>query len=122
MGPQVGPKVRPKVRPVVVLAGGVGASRFLRGLSRVIDPRDLVVIGNTGDDEEFYGLHVSPDLDTLTYTLAGIVSRAQGWGVDDDTFRCLGALARFYPRPWFKLGDRDLATHLYRSERCGIIA
>lgn len=101
----------------MVLAGGVGAAKFLRGLSRATDPRRLVVIGNTADDEEFFGLHVSPDLDTLTYTLGGVSPLRRGWGLAGDTFSCLDALARFYPAVWFRLGDRDLATHLYRTQR-----
>jgi LPPG:FO 2-phospho-L-lactate transferase len=95
----------------------VGAAKFLRGLVRRIDPARLTVIVNTGDDEEFYGLHVSPDLDTVTYTLAGVVNRAQGWGLERESFNALDALARFYGKPWFGLGDRDLATHLYRTEQ-----
>ncbi len=95
----------------------MGAAKFIRGLVRRIDPERLTVVVNTGDDDTFYGLHVSPDIDTVTYTLAGVVSRAQGWGLDEESFNVLGALARFYGRPWFGLGDRDLATHLYRTER-----
>ncbi len=100
-----------------MLAGGVGAARFLRGLTRVTDPRHLVVIGNTADDEEFFGLHVSPDLDTLTYTLADVAPPRRGWGVAGDSFHCLGALDRLYRDAWFRLGDRDLATHIYRTDR-----
>lgn len=100
----------------VALAGGVGAARFLRGLVRVLPPEDVVVVGNTGDDEIFWGLHVSPDLDTVTYTLAGAVGPA-GWGLADDTFRCLEALERFGEPTWFRLGDADLATHLRRTAR-----
>ncbi|MGH7917848.1 MAG: 2-phospho-L-lactate transferase CofD family protein, partial [Candidatus Binataceae bacterium] len=95
----------------------MGAAKFLRGLSRRIDQRYLSVIVNTGDDEEFFGLHVSPDVDTVVYTLAGIVNRANGWGLEGDSFNALEALARFYGKPWFNLGDRDIATNLYRSER-----
>ena len=95
----------------------MGAAKFIRGLVRRIDPQRLTVVVNTGDDDTFYGLHVSPDIDTVTYTLAGVVSRAQGWGLDGESFNVLGALARFYGQPWFGLGDRDLATHLYRTER-----
>jgi LPPG:FO 2-phospho-L-lactate transferase len=95
----------------------VGAARFLRGLTRVIEPRRLFVVGNTADDEDFFGLHVSPDLDTLTYTLAGVAARRQGWGLGRDGFACLGALGRFYGPAWFRLGDRDLATSLYRTDR-----
>ena len=95
----------------------MGAAKFLRGLVKRIDPARLTVIVNTGDDEEFYGLHVSPDIDTVTYTLAGVVSRAQGWGLEGESFNALDALGRFYGKPWFGLGDRDLATHLYRTQR-----
>jgi LPPG:FO 2-phospho-L-lactate transferase len=95
----------------------VGAAKFIRGLVRRIDPARLTVVVNTGDDENFYGLHVSPDIDTVTYTLAGAVNRAQGWGLDGESFNVLPALERFYGKPWFGLGDRDLATHLYRTER-----
>jgi LPPG:FO 2-phospho-L-lactate transferase len=95
----------------------VGAAKFLRGLVRRIDPARLTVVVNTGDDEGFYGLHVSPDIDTITYTLAGVVNRAQGWGLEGESFNALAALERFYGKPWFGLGDRDLATHLYRTER-----
>ena len=95
----------------------MGAAKFIRGLVRCIDPARLTVVVNTGDDETFYGLHVSPDIDTVTYTLAGAVNRAQGWGLEGETFNVLPALERFYGKPWFGLGDRDLATHLYRTER-----
>ena len=95
----------------------MGAAKFLRGLVRCIDPARLTVIVNTGDDEEFYGLHVSPDLDTVTYTLANVVNRAQGWGLEGESFNALAALERFYGKPWFGLGDRDLATHLFRTQR-----
>jgi LPPG:FO 2-phospho-L-lactate transferase len=95
----------------------VGAAKFIRGLVRRIAPQRLTVVVNTGDDETFYGLHVSPDLDTVTYTLANLVNREQGWGRVDETFTTLGELARFYGKPWFALGDRDFATHLYRTER-----
>ena len=104
-------------RRITVLAGGVGGARFLRGLSRRTDPRHLTVIGNTGDDEEFFGLHVSPDLDTVVYTLAGRADRARGWGVQDETFACLETLGGLGLPTWFRLGDRDLAVHLYRTER-----
>src|SRR5216683_681609 len=116
------PMERARSRPlrsqqITTLAGGVGAAKFIRGLVRRIDPKRLTVVVNTGDDETFYGLHVSPDIDTVTYTLAGVVNRAQGWGLIDESFSVLPALERFYGKPWFGLGDRDLATHLYRSDR-----
>ena len=104
---------------VVLLAGGVGAARFLRGLVLATDPSRLTVIVNTGDDEEFYGLSVSPDLDTIIYTLAGLTPERRGWGIKDDSFHALGQLKRLYGQAWFMLGDRDLATHIYRSERLG---
>ncbi len=94
----------------------MGAARFLRGLNSLIDPRRLTVIVNTGDDETFFGLHVSPDVDTILYTLAGLASVQQGWGIAGDTYTSLDALRRFYPDAWFQLGDRDLATHIYRTE------
>jgi len=106
-----------QTRPVVALAGGVGAARFLDGLVRVIDPADLTVIVNTGDDRDFFGLRVCPDLDIVTYTLAGVVDRERGWGFAGDTFECLSALRRLRGDAWFALGDRDLATHVQRSAR-----
>lgn len=102
---------------IVALAGGVGAARFLAGLVRVIAPERLVVIGNTGDDAEIHGLHIAPDLDTVTYTLAGLSDNARGWGLRGETFRCLEALGRLGGETWFQLGDCDLATHLYRTRR-----
>ncbi len=101
---------------IAALAGGVGAARFLRGLVRAMPADEVVVVGNTGDDEIFHGLHVSPDLDTVTYTLAEAVG-ATGWGLADDTFRTLEAYARYGEPTWFRLGDADLATHLYRTSR-----
>jgi LPPG:FO 2-phospho-L-lactate transferase len=101
----------------VALAGGVGAARFLDGLSHVAGPERLFVIGNVGDDAEIHGLHISPDLDTVLYTLAGAAHRRQGWGLQGDTSRCLEALASLGGETWFRLGDRDLATHLYRTGR-----
>lgn len=105
-----------KLERVTVLAGGVGAARLLRGLYTLIDPRRLTIVVNTGDDEEFFGLHVSPDVDTILYTLAGVVAPGQGWGIRGDSFVCLDRLARFYPETWFQLGDRDLATHIFRTD------
>ena len=99
-----------------MLAGGVGAARFLRGLSSLLDPRHLTVIVNTGDDETFFGLHVSPDVDTVIYTLAGVVDPIQGWGIAADTTQCLDALGRLYGAAWFRLGDTDLATHIFRTD------
>jgi LPPG:FO 2-phospho-L-lactate transferase len=102
---------------LAALAGGVGAARFLAGLTRVVPASDLVVIVNTADDEEFHGLHVAPDLDSVTYTLAGASNSAQGWGLEGETFAVLGALARYDVPTWFGLGDKDLATHLFRTQR-----
>ncbi|HTO08384.1 MAG TPA: 2-phospho-L-lactate transferase [Myxococcota bacterium] len=104
-------------RRVVALAGGVGAARFLTGLVRVLPPEELTVVVNTGDDRDFFGLRVCPDLDIVTYTLAGVVNRETGWGFDGDTVQCLEALRRLRGDVWFRLGDRDLATHIHRSER-----
>ena len=104
-------------RPVVALAGGVGAARFLRGLVRVVPPKDLTLIVNTGDDRDFFGLRVCPDLDILTYTLAGRVREDTGWGLAGDSFHCLDALRGLRSDTWFQLGDRDLATHIHRSDR-----
>lgn len=102
---------------LTALAGGTGAAKLLRGLGRVLDPRDLTVIVNTGDDAEIWGLHVSPDLDTVAYTLAGLIDERKGWGLGDETFHALDQIARFGEPVWFNLGDRDLATHLHRTRR-----
>ena len=102
---------------VVALAGGVGAARFLSGLTHVLAPERIFIIGNTADDAEIHGLHISPDLDTVTYTLAGLADPKRGWGIRGDHFRCLEALGRLGMDTWFQLGDWDLATHLYRTER-----
>jgi LPPG:FO 2-phospho-L-lactate transferase len=102
---------------LALLAGGTGAAKLLRGLAAMVDPDALTVIGNTGDDLLWWGLHVSPDLDTLTYTLAGLIDDTRGWGINGDTFRCLAAMAQLGAPTWFNVGDQDLATHLYRSER-----
>lgn len=105
------------IKPIVALAGGIGAARFLEGLARVVDPGRLWIIGNTGDDTEMHGLHISPDLDTVAYTLAGLANRLHGWGLAGDTFHCLEALRKLGAEAWFQLGDRDFATHLYRTVR-----
>lgn len=102
---------------MTALAGGVGAARFLRGLLRVVPPEQVTAIVNTGDDEQFHGLHVSPDLDTVTYTLAEAHDDDTGWGLAGETFRCMDALDRYGVDTWFRLGDTDLATHLYRTPR-----
>lgn len=100
---------------LVALAGGTGAAKLLRGLARLVDLRDLSIVINTGDDAEIWGLHVSPDLDTVVYTLAGLIDEAKGWGVRDETFHALEHMARLGEPTWFNLGDRDLATHLHRT-------
>jgi len=102
---------------ILALAGGIGAARFLEGLVRVIPQSNLTVIGNVGDDKDFYGLHVSPDLDIVSYTLAGIVDTAKGWGIQNDTFACQKMLRKCGYETWFNIGDRDLATHIYRTEQ-----
>jgi LPPG:FO 2-phospho-L-lactate transferase len=101
---------------VVALAGGVGAARLLRGLVKLVAPEDLLIIGNTGDDVEFYGLHISPDIDILMYTLAELVNEETGWGIQGDTFNCLEMLTNMGYETWFKLGDKDIATHLIRTK------
>jgi LPPG:FO 2-phospho-L-lactate transferase len=101
---------------VVALAGGVGAGKFLRGLVRAVPPQDVTVVGNTGDDIVVHGLHVSPDLDSVTYWLAGVADRDRGWGRAGETFRATEELRGFgADGAWFGLGDLDLATHLFRT-------
>ena len=102
---------------ITALAGGVGAARFLTGLAHHVTEEDLSVIVNTGDDIELYGLHISPDIDIVTYTLAGIVDEEKGWGIKGDTFHCLNKLKAYGQEAWFNLGDRDLATHIYRTNQ-----
>ena len=101
---------------ITVLAGGVGAARFLEGLCRAVDPADVTAICNVGDDFAWHGLHVSPDIDTVIYTLAGLEGEF-GWGVRGDTVAALGELTELGEEPWFQIGDRDLATHVWRTER-----
>ena len=101
---------------ITTLAGGVGAARFLQGLVKVIPEEEITIIGNTGDDIELYGLHISPDLDIVMYTLADIVDEDKGWGIRGDTFHCLDVLRSYGHETWFNLGDRDLATHIYRTQ------
>lgn len=100
---------------ITALGGGVGASRLLLGLYEVSDPAALTIIVNTGDDIELHGLRISPDLDIVTYTLAGIVDPAKGWGIRGETFHALKRLAGYGRANWFNLGDRDLATHIHRT-------
>jgi LPPG:FO 2-phospho-L-lactate transferase len=100
-----------------VLAGGVGAARFLQGLLEVVAPGDVTAIVNVGDDKVLHGLHVSPDLDTVTYTLAGAVDPERGWGLRGETWQAMASLDAYGGDAWFRLGDRDLGTHLYRTDR-----
>ncbi|WP_330458188.1 2-phospho-L-lactate transferase [Streptomyces sp. NBC_00820] len=102
---------------IVVLAGGIGGARFLRGLKRAAPDADITVIGNTGDDIHLFGLKVCPDLDTVMYTLGGGINEEQGWGREDETFRVKEELAAYGAGPeWFGLGDRDFATHIVRTQ------
>jgi LPPG:FO 2-phospho-L-lactate transferase len=101
---------------VVALSGGVGGARFLRGLVEVADPADVTVVGNVGDDLEVLGLHVSPDLDSVLYALAGIADEERGWGRADETWNALEEAERLGGEAWFRLGDRDIGLHLVRTE------
>lgn len=101
---------------ITALAGGVGASKLLEGLSQVVKPDDITIIVNTGDDIEMFGLYIAPDLDIVTYTLAGVVNETTGWGIRKDTFNCLDGLKRYGGVNWFNLGDSDLATHIWRTK------
>lgn len=118
--------VRTLVRVICVLAGGIGAARFARGLRAVHDPRDIALVVNTADDVVVHGLYVSPDVDTVTYTLADAIDPVRGWGLRDETWRAMESLRRFAQmtpnesvtvNEWFNLGDADLATHMYRTAR-----
>lgn len=102
--------------PVAALAGGVGGSKLLLGMAAAMDPRALTIVVNTGDDIVLHGLHISPDLDIVTYTLAGAVNPATGWGLRRERFRALSGLVRYGGPPWFHLGDADLATHIHRTD------
>lgn len=101
---------------VTLLAGGVGGAKMAEGLA-ALDDVELTIIGNTADDEQFHGLWVSPDIDTVTYTLAGMIDRAQGWGVADEGLRALGVLEALGEHTWMTLGDKDLGLHIYRTMR-----
>jgi LPPG:FO 2-phospho-L-lactate transferase len=100
---------------IVVFTGGTGGAKLVQGLQQVVAPEELTVIVNTGDDLEWWGLHVSPDIDSILYALAGMLSADRGWGVDKDSFRCLERMAQLGQPSWFALGDLDLATHLTRT-------
>ena len=101
---------------IVVLTGGTGGAKFVDGLRQVVPAKDLTIIVNTGDDLEWWGLYVSPDLDSITYVLAGLLSKERGWGVKGDTFFCLQAMGELGEPIWFHAGDRDLAVHLLRTK------
>jgi LPPG:FO 2-phospho-L-lactate transferase len=100
---------------VVVFTGGTGGTKLVQGLQRVVGPDELTVIVNTGDDLEWWGLHVSPDIDSVLYGLSGLLSTDRGWGVNEDSFRCLDRMKQLGEPAWFSLGDLDLATHLKRT-------
>ena len=104
---------------VLALAGGVGGAKLALGLSDILDDGSLAIVVNTGDDEEFYGLHVSPDLDTVMYTLGGIANPDTGWGISGETFRSLNRLKQYGADTWFNLGDLDMATHIRRTQLLG---
>src|SRR6266436_7793702 len=101
---------------IVVLTGGTGGAKFVDGLRQVVPAKDLTIIVNTGDDLEWWGLYISPDLDSITYVLAGLLSKERGWGVKGDTFFCLQAMGELGEPIWFHAGDRDLAVHLLRTK------
>ena len=101
----------------IAFSGGVGGAKLALGLARVVPLDELLIVCNTGDDFDHLGLRICPDLDTVTYTLAGRADRLQGWGIEGETWNCLESLAELGGTSWFRLGDRDLATHLYRSQR-----
>ena len=102
---------------IAALAGGVGAARLLRGMVEVVPPSDITAIVNTGDDTVLHGLHIAPDLDTVMYTLADAINPETGWGLAGETWRVMESLARLGGITWFNLGDQDLATHCYRTQR-----
>ena len=101
---------------ITVLSGGTGGAKFVDGLSQVVSPEELTIIVNTGDDLLWWGLYVSPDIDSITYALAGLLSRERGWGVRGDTFFCLQHMGQLGQPIWFHTGDRDLAVHILRSK------
>jgi LPPG:FO 2-phospho-L-lactate transferase len=100
----------------VLLAGGVGAAKFIEGLVKVVSPESLKIIINTGDDIELFGLKICPDIDIITYSLADIIDKEKGWGYKGETFNCLNILKNFYDTGWFNAGDKDLAIHIYRTD------
>jgi LPPG:FO 2-phospho-L-lactate transferase len=100
---------------LVVLSGGTGGAKLIQGISEEVDPAELTIICNTADDFVLHGLHISPDLDTIMYTLAGVADGSKGWGIQDDTFTTLAQLKKLGAETWFQLGDQDLATHIMRT-------
>jgi LPPG:FO 2-phospho-L-lactate transferase len=113
----IAPRHRYLVAMITALAGGVGAARFLAGLTQVVAATEVTAIVNTADDETFLGLHVSPDIDSIIYTLAGASDVEQGWGLAGESYRTIEAASRFGEPTWFRLGDLDIATHLFRTRR-----
>src|SRR3954470_273803 len=104
---------------ITVLAGGVGAARMLAALAQGHPPADTTAVVNVGDDVQLHGLHISPDIDTVTYTLAGAINPETGWGLAGESWQAMDTLRRYGGPAWFNLGDRDLGTHLYRTHRLG---
>ena len=100
---------------VLALAGGVGGAKLAQGLAYTLPPEQLRIVVNTGDDFTHWGLNISPDVDTVMYTLAGMHNQTRGWGLEDESFNCLSQMGRYGDETWFNLGDRDLATHLLRT-------
>ena len=109
-------KTEQAIQPVLALCGGVGGAKLVHGLSATLRPQDLLTVVNTGDDFRHLGLYISPDLDTVIYTLAGVADWQRGWGIADETWHFMEAIARFEGLDWFRLGDKDLATHIYRTQ------
>ena len=99
----------------LLLAGGVGAAKFIEGIANIVNPELLKIVVNTGDDIDLFGLKICPDLDIITYTLAGLIDKEKGWGFVDETFNCLSILKKYFSTGWFNAGDKDLATHIYRT-------
>ena len=104
-------------RSVVALSGGIGGAKLALGLARILEPDRLTIIANPGDDFEHLGLTICPDFDTLMYTLAGLANTQAGWGLAEETWHFMAALERLGGETWFRLGDRDLATHVERTRR-----